>query len=61
MNEEKDLFGEYISSIDISFDTDHLYDVNIDWFKDPDQMEFDFDEKKVGLDIKQMLDKTTNR
>lgn len=60
MNEEKDLFGEYISSKDILLPSDIVGHHDWEW-KDPDQMEFDFDEKKVGLDIKQMLDKTTNR
>lgn len=65
----KDLFGNEIIDydlLDVRDPGDILLPSDIvghhDWVTEhPDQLEFNFDEKKVGLDIKQMLDKATSR
>ena len=64
----KDLFGNEIIDYDLldtsNFVTFYYPDIvgHLDWvIEHPDQLEFNFDEKKVGLDIKQMLDKVTSQ
>ena len=40
---------------------DIFYDMDTDWVIDSEdsKLEFNFDEKKIGIDIKQMLDKAS--